>query len=125
MLMLIISFLGVGIALMPLLTSTAAIAVISLVMGAANGYTTINFFTWMQKRIPQELMGRVMSLLMFSSVGLAPLSNALAGAILQINLNLLFIGGGMLMTIVALLSILLPAVRQMGSTPVVNEPARA
>jgi hypothetical protein len=84
-------------------------------MGMANGYTTIALFTWMQKRIPQELMGRVMSLILFSSVGLAPISNALAGAILQINLNALFIGGGLLMAALSLIAITLPTVRQMGS----------
>jgi MFS family permease len=114
-LMLIISFLGIGIALMPLFTSTAVIAVISLLMGMANGYVNIHFFTWLQKRIPQELMGRVMSLLIFSSIGLAPVSNALAGAILEINLNVLFIGGGTLMAVLSVLSVMLPAVRQMGS----------
>lgn len=123
MLLLIVSVMGFGIALMPLLTSTAVVAVLTLLMGIANGYTTIALFTWMQKRIPQELMGRVMSLILFSSVGLAPISNALAGAILQIDLNLLFIGGGLLMVAVSLLAILLPAVRQMGSEPVVNSAA--
>jgi MFS family permease len=114
MLLLIISCLGIGVALMPLFTSTAVIAVIMLLMGVANGYVNINFFTWLQKRIPQELMGRVMSLLFFSSIGLAPVSNALAGVMLQINLNMLFIGGGVLMAALSLLSILLPAVHQMG-----------
>ncbi len=115
--LLIISLLGFGIALMPLLPSTALTAILTLVMGMANGYTTIALFTWMQKRIPQELMGRVMSLILFSSVGLAPFSNALAGVILQINLNLLFVGGGLLMALLSLLAILLPTVRQMGSEP--------
>lgn len=122
-LLFVVSFLGIGIALMPLMPSTAAIAVLSLGMGITNGYTTINLFTWMQKRIPQDLMGRVMSLIMFSSVGLAPISNAVAGAILQINLNGLFIGGGLLMAAVSLLAILLPAVRQIGSETAVNAAA--
>src|SRR5260221_5122342 len=119
MLMFIISFMGFGVALMPLFASTPVVAAIMLLIGITNGYVNIHFFTWLQKRIPQELMGRVMSLLMFSSVGLAPVSNALAGAILQINLNALFIGGGVLMAALSLLSILLPAVRQMGSEPLV------
>jgi hypothetical protein len=68
-------------------------------------------------------MGRVMSLLFFSSIGLAPVSNALAGAILEINLNMLFIGGGVLMAAVSLLSILLPAIRQMGSETAATEVA--
>ena len=117
MLLLITSSLGIGIALMPLFTSTPIIAVITLVMGIGNGYTTVILFTWMQKRIPQELMGRVMSLIMFSSVGLSPISNALAGAILQFNLNALFIGGGLLMAAISLLAISIPPVRHMGSVP--------
>ncbi len=124
MLMLIISFMGIGIALMPLFSSTAVIAVIMLLIGVTNGYVNINFFTWLQKRVPQEFMGRVMSLLIFSSVGLSPITNTLAGVILQINLNMLFIGGGGLMAALCLLSIMLPAVRRMGLEPViVNSPA--
>jgi hypothetical protein len=56
----------------------------------------------------------VMSLLIFSSVGLAPVTNAVAGAILEIDLNVLFIGGGSLMALLCVFAILLPAVRQMG-----------
>jgi MFS family permease len=121
MLLLIISWMGIGVALMPLFASTIVIAVIMLLVGVANGYVNINFFTWLQKRIPQELMGRVMSLLFFTSVGLAPVSNALAGAILEINLNVLFIAGGGLMAAVSLLSILSPAIQQMGLEKAVAE----
>jgi MFS family permease len=115
---------GVAVALMPLFSSTVVIAVIALLLGAANGYVKLIFFTWLQKRIPQALMGRVMSLLMFSSIGLAPVSNALAGVILQVNLNMLFVGGGLLMAALSLLCILLPEARNMGTEPVVaNQPA--
>lgn len=122
-LLLLLSSLGIGLLLMPLFASTPIVSTVMLVMGVANGYVNIMFITWLQKRIPQELMGRVMSLLMFSSVGLAPVSNALAGAMLQLNLNVLFIGAGMTMTAFSLLSILLPVVRQMGSEPVVSNQA--
>jgi MFS family permease len=114
MILLVISTLGVGVALMPLFSSTAVVAVINLLLGAIAGYQRMVLFTWLQKRIPQELMGRVMSLLFFCSIGLAPVSNALAGAILDIDLNMLFVGGGLLMTVLTLLSILLPETRQMG-----------
>jgi len=115
LLLLSTAFQGVAVALMPLFSSTLVIAVIALLLGAANGYVKLIFFTWLQKRIPQELMGRVMSLLMFSSIGLAPISNALAGAILQINLNMVFVGGGLLMAALSLMCILLPQARQMGT----------
>jgi len=117
------AFQGVAVALMPLFSSTLVIAVIALLLGAANGYVKLIFFTWLQKRIPQALMGRVMSLLMFSSIGLAPVSNALAGAILQINLNMLFVGGGLLMAALSLLCILLPEARNMGTEPAVANQA--
>jgi MFS family permease len=122
-LLLIISLMGIGVALMPLFSSTPVVATIMLLMGVTNGYVNIKFFTWLQKRIPLELMGRVMSLLMFSGIGLAPISNALAGAILQINLNALFIGGGVLMAALSLFAIVLPAVQQMGSEPVAGSQA--
>ena len=121
--LLVISSLGVGVALMPLFNPTVVVAVINLLLGAIAGYQRMMLFTWLQKRIPQELMGRVMSLLFFCAVGLAPVSNALAGAILEIDLNLLFIGSGVLMAAVTLLSILFPVVRQMGSEPMVSNPA--
>ncbi|HLY25866.1 MAG TPA: MFS transporter, partial [Aggregatilineales bacterium] len=108
------AILGIGVALMPLFPSTAVVAIIAFLIGVVTGYQKMLLFTWLQKRIPRELMGRVMSLLFFCSIGLAPVSNALAGAILQVNLNLLFIGGGVLMTALTLLSILLPETRQMG-----------
>ncbi len=112
--LLVISFLGIGVALMSLFTSIAVIGVIALLVGATAGYQRMTLLTWLQKRIPQELMGRVMSLLFFCAIGLAPVSNALAGVILEIDLNWLFIGGGMLMAAVSLLSILLPEARRMG-----------
>jgi MFS family permease len=122
-LLLVVSSLGVGVALMPLFVSTAVVAVICLLMGAAAGYQRMILFTWLQKRIPLELMGRVMSLLFFCSIGLAPVSNALAGAILDIDPNMLFIGGGLLMMALTLLSILLPETRHMGLETAGNQAA--
>ena len=90
------------------------VAVISLAMGATMGYVNINFMTWLQRRIPDQLMGRVMSLIMFASVGIAPVSSTLAGVLLNVDLTLLFVSAGGLMIIVTLWSITTPAVRQMG-----------
>jgi len=121
--LLVIASLGALVALMPLFASTAVVAVINLLLGAIAGYQRMMLFTWLQKRIPQELMGRVMSLLFFCSIGLAPVSNALAGAILEIDLNGLFIGSGVLMAAVTLLSIALSETRRMGVETAVTEVA--
>ena len=106
--------LGIGMLLLPLSSSTPLVALISLVMGTTMGFVNIHFMTWLQKRIPDTLMGRVMSLLMFASVGIAPVSSMLAGIILNSQMILLFVGAGALMTIVAVIAAMLPVARQMG-----------
>jgi len=108
------ALLGVGMILLPLSTSTLIVAVVSLLMGTTMGYVNIHFMTWLQRRIPDQLMGRVMSLLMFASVGVAPVSSALAGAILNVDLMLLFVGAGALMTGASLLFATTPPIRRMG-----------
>jgi hypothetical protein len=35
--------------------------------------------TWMQTRAPQQMLGRITALLMFSGTGLAPISQAVSG----------------------------------------------
>ncbi len=77
------ALLGIGMIILPFSTSTAVAALINLAMGATMGYVNIHFMTWLQRRIPEQLMGRVMSLIMFASMGIAPVSSALAGVILN------------------------------------------
>lgn len=113
-LMSVIGLLGIGMILLITSTSTPVVALISLAMGATMGYVNINFMTWLQRRIPEHLMGRVMSLIMFASVGIAPVSSTLAGIILNVNLTVLFVGAGALMTLVSLWSATTPAVHRMG-----------
>ena len=87
---------------------------ISLVMGTAMGYVNVKFMTWLQSWIEGKMMGRVMSLLTFASVGVAPVSSAIAGAILDINYAWLFIGAGAAVDVVVLLSAMTPTIRHMG-----------
>jgi MFS family permease len=110
----ITALLGIGLILLPLTVSTPVITLISLVMGIMDGYIFISMMTWLQKRIPGELMGRVMSLIMLASVGLAPVSSTLAGAVLDINLVGLFVAAGILMTSLALFFAATPIARQIG-----------
>ena len=76
-----------GLLLMPFgfLASMWIATTVALVIGVAEGYAGIMFMTWLQARTPQKLMGRVMSLLMISAVGLAPLSHAVSGALLKLS----------------------------------------
>lgn len=71
-----------------------------LLLGLGNGYIGIILITWMQTRSPKEMLGRMMSLLVFASNGLWPVSQAISGAVIKWDLNLLFISAGTLVLIV-------------------------
>ncbi|MCA9918194.1 MAG: MFS transporter [Anaerolineales bacterium] len=108
---------GFGLILFPFLPTVWAAAATIFVMGIASGYVTILLITWLQMRIPPAMLGRMMSLIMFTSIGLAPVANALAGAILKMSLTGLFVGSGGLLLFVILVSLINPAVRAMPPNP--------
>lgn len=55
---------------------------------------------------------------MFASVGLVPLSMAVAGALIQVNAPWLLVGSGMLLVATVALSMSNPALRSMALAPV-------
>jgi MFS family permease len=73
-----------------------------LLLGLGNGYIAIILFTWMQTRVPKEMLGRMMSILMFSNTGLVPVSQAVSGVVSKWNLTLLFTSAGTLVILVTL-----------------------
>jgi MFS family permease len=73
-----------------------------LLLGLGNGYIAIILFTWMQTRTPKDMLGRMMSLITFSSTGLVPFSQAVSGAISKWNLTYLFTLAGGLVLLVTL-----------------------
>jgi hypothetical protein len=88
-------------------------AVIGLVLGALNGYVNVFFMTWVQSRAPKALIGRLMSLLMFASTGLFPVSMALSGAASRVDVTLLLTVSGGIVALLAILLTLNPTVRAM------------
>jgi predicted MFS family arabinose efflux permease len=107
------SVMGLVMAPLGLLSNTAIIAGLMMVAGAANSYVVIIFISWLQARTPEMVLGRVMSLLMFASIGLLPVSMALSGRLLDLNIVWVFGIAGLLMTALVLLSMLNPSVRSM------------
>src|SRR6266508_4860769 len=61
-----------------------------LLLGLGNGYAAVLAITWIQTRTPKKMLGRMMALLMLSSTGLFPISQALAGALSKWNPTLVF-----------------------------------
>jgi MFS family permease len=80
-----------------------------LLLGLGNGYVTLILFTWIQTRTPKTMLGRIMSLLMLSSAGLVPVSQAISGAVGAWNLILLFVVAGGLIVLVTSWTALQPA----------------
>jgi MFS family permease len=109
------SGLGLGILALGLISTTRAASAIALLMGIAEGYVVILFITWLQRRTAEDMLGRMMSLLAFASIGLQPLSNVITGALVALNATRLFVGFGALMIVLTLIFLLNPAVRSMES----------
>lgn len=107
----VISLMGIGLAVIGITSSLSVAALAALVMGTANGYNNILMITWLQQKIAPEMTGRIMSLVMFAAIGLNPVSTALAGALIGINVTVLLICAGGLMTIFALSAAFSPVVR--------------
>ncbi len=102
----VVSLIGglelIGIGLIP---KFGAIATFLALMGLAIGFVNVQFSAWIQLRVERALLGRVMSVLMFSAVGLIPISHAVAGAVAQWSLPALFIGAGALLSLSSALAL--------------------
>lgn len=111
----VMSTIGIGLAVIGVAPSMFVAAGASLAMGIASGYNNILLITWLQSRISPSMTGRIMSLIMFASVGLNPISMALSGALIGINATALLVGAGGLMTILTLSAASSPATRDMST----------
>lgn len=101
MIALLVAF-GVVIGSLGFILSTWVDFSLLLLLGLGNGYIAIIFFTWMQIRTPKEMLGRIMSILMFCSTGLVPVSQAISGAVSRWSLDVLFVSAGTLALLVTL-----------------------
>jgi len=77
-----------------LITSVWLDFVLLLLLGLGNGYLAILLFTWIQSHVPREMLGRTMSLITFSGLGLVSASQTISGAMGRWNLDILFVGAG-------------------------------
>lgn len=104
----------IGLALVALagVHSTVLAALLLGLTGLFGGIAQITLVSWIQRRVPRELLGRTMSVLMFTFLGLGPLSAAGVGALLKvISLPALFVIAGLTLTAIALGCMTSPALR--------------
>jgi MFS family permease len=110
-----IGFFGLCIVIFGLTMSTLSGCVTLAVLGICNGYLNILMITLLQKISPMGMMGRLMSLVMLAVLGLAPISQGITGFLIKYSVEGLFVSVGALFIITALLSLMLPEVRDIGS----------
>ncbi|MFN2166830.1 MAG: MFS transporter [Anaerolineae bacterium] len=108
------ALMGVSLVLLGTVKAMFPAAMVSVGMGAAQGYVVIQFSPWLQLRTPAHLLGRMMSLLMFAVVGLTPLSTLVSGALIQSGAGKVLIGAGLLMVGVIVVAALSPCVWRLG-----------
>jgi MFS family permease len=75
-----------------------------LLIGFGAGFGSLNFITLTQKRVAKDMLGRFMSLIGLTEVGLTPISNALAGVLADWNVTALFVVAGVLLSCITLLA---------------------
>jgi MFS family permease len=81
---------GVLFGLLGLSENLIVIMAIIALAGTVSGVFNIVGISWIQRRADDAVLGRVMSLIMLSSVGLQPFTFALAGLLADVSLGLLF-----------------------------------
>lgn len=103
---------GLALAGLTLVHTTYTGAALLVCVGLLGGIVQISIFTWIQQRVRQEMMGRTMSILIFTFMGLGPISAAVAGALLKvISLSALFSIAGLALTVIALCCLSSPQLR--------------
>jgi hypothetical protein len=107
-----------GVLVMPLGLISAAWqgGLLLFVLGVLVGLVQVAVFTWIQKRVQPQMMGRTMSIFMFIMFGLAPLSSAVTGwVMLHVSLPQMFLGGGAVLLVCATLALLLTPMRRIAT----------
>jgi MFS family permease len=98
-----------AIAFVPNLVAAVALATS---IGAISSFLGVITISWLQERAEPRLIGRVMSFAMFSAVALDPISFALAGVLVELDLRAMFLAAGTLLLLTAVLGALSRTMRE-------------
>lgn len=89
------------------------IAGVLAIMGGGAGFVNVQFSTWLQLRVDRAILGRVMSVMMFSAVGLIPVSYAISGVLAQRSIQTLYVAAGAILVVTSAAALTAPAARQL------------
>jgi MFS family permease len=104
--------LGIIVGTIAFVPNLAAAVALATAIGATSSFLGVVTVSWLQERTEPALIGRVMSFAMFSAVALDPISFALAGMLVGLNLTAMFLAAGALLLLTAVLGALSRTMRE-------------
>jgi MFS family permease len=104
--------LGIIVGAIAFVPNLAAAVALATAIGAIASFLGVITISWLQERTEPTLIGRVMSIAMFSAVALDPISFALAGVLVGLDLTAMFLAAGTLLLLTALLGALSQSMRE-------------
>ena len=104
--------LGIIVGAIAFVPNLAAAIAIATAIGATSSFLGVVTISWLQERTQPALIGRVMSFAMFSAVALDPISFALAGILVELDLTSMFLAAGALLLLTAILGALSRTMRE-------------
>jgi MFS family permease len=116
--------LGIGLGLLGIAPNVATAFALTVAMGLGIGFINVHVVSWLQGRTAPEMRGRVMSMVMLGSIGLAPVSYALAGAIVDVGpIPLMFGVAGAIVVVASLVGFASGVAGRMAYAPLEEEAA--
>jgi hypothetical protein len=99
-------FVGFGlvIAALAFISSVWVGVALLAVLGVGDGYVAVTLMTTVQRVTPKAMLGRIMSLVMLAVMGVQPASTAVAGAVIGLGTDALFLGCGAGVLVVAIVA---------------------
>ncbi|UCE97184.1 MAG: MFS transporter [Dehalococcoidia bacterium] len=104
--------LGIGLGILGIVPNVLAAVLLSIPMGIGVGIFNILLISWFQAEAPSRMIGRIMSLLMFASVGVMPFSFAISGMLVDIYAPIMFAVAGSITFLACIYLYTVRAVRQ-------------
>jgi hypothetical protein len=104
LLLIVSTAIGICLGSIGLLNQAPLLGGVLFVMSGTAAFLNVQLIAWFQQRVERAMMGRVMSALMFSSVGLMPFSLAAAGVAVKWSAPGTFIVAGVMVLVVTLLA---------------------
>jgi MFS family permease len=104
LLLLVSTTIGLCLGCIGLVNLTPLLAGVLFLMSATAAFLNVQLISWFQQRVERDMMGRVMSVLMFASIGLMPFSLAAAGVAVKWSLPGTFFIAGVMVLLVTLLA---------------------